>query len=123
MITTQEIRKIKELSGLSMEKFSRKLGRTDKYVYVILNQYKNQPYVGKKSGALIVQKYPGLAKQVIDEARFNALQRVNTKKVKAGRKPGANTRNTVNEVFERIKKENPKHDISKTQIRIVLSKV
>ncbi len=96
MLTLKELDSVIELSKKSISEFSLSLGRSEKFIYVILNQYRGRPVIGQRVSALIYAKYPSLVKKVIGEERSKVLQPIakevkNKKASSAGRKPGQKT--------------------------------
>lgn len=96
MLTLKELDSVIELSKKSISDFSLSLGRSEKFIYVILNQYRGRPVIGQRVSALIYSKYPAIVKKVIGDERSKVLQPI-AKEVKkkkessAGRKPGQKT--------------------------------
>lgn len=96
MLTLKELDSVIQLSGKSISEFSLSLGRSEKFIYVILNQYRGRPVIGQRVSALIFSKYPTQVKKIIGDDRSKVLQPI-AKEIKkkkasvAGRKPGQKT--------------------------------
>lgn len=93
MLTLGELNKLIEDSGKTIAEFSLSLDRSEKFIYVILNQYRGRSVIGQRVSALIYSHYPKEVKAIVGKDRAEALSLASFNRggSEAGRKVGRKT--------------------------------
>lgn len=110
MLTIKELESVIDKTEMKASALSLSLGRSEKFLYVILNQYRDRPVIGQRVSALLYSKYPKIVKEVVGVERAKTLKLIGAPKGKslAGRKAGSKSyQNRKRHLVSTIKKQRP----------------